>query len=160
MKREGSQPVIPDEVAGFIQSGVSIAIAVRDGRMAPDGTRAWAVTVDPDRSHVVAFVLSKTAGPILRKLEAHPQVALGFDRPTDNRACQIKGTFVGSRRCRLSERDEVERQLGGFFEELGKLGIPQAAFAGWKLWPCVAVRIRVTDLFHQTPGPGAGERMS
>jgi hypothetical protein len=29
--------------------------------------------------------------------------------------------------------------------------------AGWKFWPCVAIDLRVTELYEQTPGPGAGE---
>jgi hypothetical protein len=33
------------------------------------------------------------------------------------------------------------------------------AYESWQVWPCVAVRVRVTALFDQTPGPGAGQAL-
>jgi hypothetical protein len=36
------------------------------------------------------------------------------------------------------------------------IGLPGKATATWNLWPSVAVRIKVTALFSQTPGPEAG----
>ena len=41
-------------------------------------------------------------------------------------------------------------------ETFERVGIPRAASSSWMMWPCVAVRLRVTALFSQTPGPGAG----
>jgi hypothetical protein len=150
---------LPEGFAEFLESGVSISIATRDAGLTPYGTRIFGVKVDPDGSHVTAFLTSKTAGPILENLEANGQVALCFDRPSDSRACQIKGVFVESRRCRPSERAEIDRQAGGFFADLETIGFPSALLSGWVRWPAVAVRFRVTDVFHQTPGPGAGERV-
>jgi hypothetical protein len=157
-----SEPARPisEELAGFLQSGVSISIGTRDGNLAPNGTRAWAVTVDGDRLHVTAFLSAKTAAPLLRDLQAHPEVALVFDRPSDSRACQIKGTYLESRRGRAAERKEIDRQVGEFFTDLERIGFPPKALAGWTMWPVVAIRMRITDVFHQTPGPGAGERMT
>jgi len=150
---------LSQELADFLQSGISISIATRDGSLTPNGTRAWAVTADDDRTHITAFLYANTAEPILRDLHAHPEVALGFDRPSDSRACQVKGSYVASHRCRAVDRKVIDRQVAGFFADLGTIGIPAALFRGWKTWPAVAIRIRVTDVFHQTPGPGAGERM-
>jgi hypothetical protein len=159
MGRPNESAVLSEELAEFLRSGVSISIATRDANLTPNGTRVWAVTVDDDRVHVTAYVYAKTAEPILRDLRAHPAVALGFDRPHDSRACQIKGFYVDARPGRPAERKEIERQVAGFFGNLEMIGIPQAAFVAWKRWPAVAIKIRVTDVFLQTPGPGAGERV-
>lgn len=115
--------------------------------------------VEKDHVHVTVFVHAKSAGRILRDLEENQQAAVLFVRPTDSRSCQLKGTFAGSRRARPSERAEVERQASGFIDELQAIGIARALTAGWSFWPCVAVRIRVTGIFNQTPGPGAGAPM-
>jgi len=152
-------PVLQGELAGFLQSGLSISVATRDADLTPDGTRAWAVAVDPDGVHVTAFLTAKTATSHVRNLESNGQLALCFDRPSDSRACQLKGVFVDARRCRPSERDEIERQVRGFFADLSIIGVPAVVFTGWVRWPAVAVRMRVTDVFHQTPGPGAGARL-
>ncbi len=159
MGRADSTVVLTEELAGFLSSGIAISIATRDGDLNPNGTRAWAAVVDEDRRHVTAYLYAKTAGTILRDLEAHPRVALGFDRPSDSRACQLKGAFVGSARCRSTDRQEIDRQFAGFLADLERIGFPRAAFTGWKTWPAIAVRFAVTDIFVQTPGPGAGERM-
>ncbi len=159
MNRNGGQNLISRRLAEFLQSGLSIAVAARDGGLRPSGARAWAATVEEDGSHLTVFLYAKSAESILRDLRKRPPVAVVFDRPTDARACQIKGTFAGSRRARPEERGELERQVGGLFEQLGKIGFPRTLLTGWKFWPAAAIRIRVTDLFQQTPGPGAGEPM-
>src|SRR5262245_13615998 len=94
---------------------------------------------------------------MLRNLKSYPQIALDFDRPTSHRACQVKGLYVSSRRARAEERAEVERQLERFADDLEEIGIPRAMLSGWQAWPCTALEVRVTELFEQTPGPGAGE---
>jgi hypothetical protein len=148
---------ISAELAAYLEAGVSITVGTRDGALSPDGARAWAVRVDADRAHLTVFVHARAAPALLRNLEAHPEIALAFDRPIDNRACQVKGRFESSRRARADERAVVERQADGFLSQLEAIGIPRALTAGWMVWPAVAIRLRVTELFEQTPGPGAGE---
>jgi len=152
-----AKPLISDELAAFLESGLSITVGTRDGQLNSDSARAWAVRIHDDRARLTAFLHSKAATAILRNLAAHPEIALAFDRPVDNRACQVKGLYESSRRARPGERELVERQVDGFLSQLERLGIPRAMTAGWKAWPCVAVQIRVNQLFEQTPGPGAGE---
>jgi hypothetical protein len=152
-----TNPMISEELAGFLKSGLSITAGSRDAEMQPDGARAWAVRVHDDRLHLTVYLYSQAAPAMLRNLEACPLLALSIDRPSDSRACQIKGTFTGSRRSRAGERAEVTRQVDGYLGELEKIGIPRVMTAGWKFWPCVAIDLRVTELYEQTPGPGAGE---
>lgn len=151
--------MMSEEVATFLESGISINIATRDAERVPHGTRVWSVLVEADRVHVTAYLHEDAAPRLLRDLEAHPEVALAFSRPSDHRSCQLKGIFLGSRAARPRERNLVAAQVEGFLTELEGIGIPRAATARWKSWPCVVLRIRVDELFTQTPGPGAGERM-
>jgi hypothetical protein len=151
--------MLPEEFKAFLESGVSISIATRNAALEPDGTRVWAAKVDDDRVHVTAYLTAKTADPILTNLEANQRVAICFDRPSDSLACQLKGVFVDSRRCRPDERAEIERQFECFLADLKIIGVPSELFTGWVRWPAVAVRFKVTDVFKQSPGPGAGERM-
>lgn len=154
-------PAISEELAAFLQSGLSIAIGTRDAGLAPEGARVWSVTVEPERVHLEAFVFAPSAGPTLANLAACPQMAIVFDRPHDNHACQVKGTFVGWRAARDDERDELERQFAGFCESVARLGIPGELFAkSAQRWPALALRMRITDVFRQNPGPGAGERLT
>jgi hypothetical protein len=151
--------MISDELAGFLESGLAITIATRDADLEPDGGWAWAARVHEDRASLTLFVHERSAPALLRNLQSHPEIAIAFDLPSSHRACQVKGRFTASRRARPGERAEIERQAQAFVVDLESIGIPQAMTAGWKCWPSVAIELRVTQLFEQTPGPGAGEPM-
>lgn len=148
--------MLDESLAAFIQEGLAINIGTRNARLEPNGARVSAVRVEADRATVVAYVPTIAAAPILADLRAHGQGALGFARPADDRACQVKGEFVDSWTATEAERAFVEAQLQGSVAQLGMVGIPPEALAHWVTWPCVAIRLRVTATFTQTPGPGAG----
>ncbi|HEY8549669.1 MAG TPA: pyridoxamine 5'-phosphate oxidase family protein [Vicinamibacterales bacterium] len=149
--------MIPDELAAFLQSGISISLATRDAALMPSGARVWAVKVDEDRVHLTAYVRHDASARVLADLEHNGQAALCFGRPADHRTVQVKGTFVEARPADEGERAEIDRQVGGFLYELEGIGIPRAMFGKYVWWPATAIRIRVHELFNQTPGPGAGE---
>jgi len=147
---------IDPELAEFLQSGLATHLATRDETLAPWGARVTAIQVEPNREHVVAFVPQVSAAHIVADLENNGQAAVGFVRPADERACQLKGVFVESRPAAPGEHAFVMAQWERCLEGLEVVGYPRVATDGWTMWPCVAVRIRVTALFSQTPGPGAG----
>jgi hypothetical protein len=148
--------MIDRELAAFLQEGIAIQIGTRNAALEPNGARVVAVKVEDDGGHVVAYVPKITAAQVLPDLEANGQAALVFARPPDERACQVKGLFASARAARASERAFVEGQWDRWVQRLGTIGFPPVAFENWDTWPCVAIRVRVTALFNQTPGPGAG----
>jgi hypothetical protein len=148
---------ISDELAAFLESGLSIVVATRDGALEPSGAAAWAATVGSEGARLTVYLYEQAAKGMLKNLESHPEIALDFDQPTTHRACQVKGLYVSSRRARPGEKALVEQQLGGLARELEEIGIPRGMTVGWKVWPCRAVELRVTQIFEQTPGPGTGE---
>jgi hypothetical protein len=148
--------MIDSQLAAFLEEGVGIHIATRNGSLEPNGARAIAVTVEADRKHFVVYVARVAAARILPDLEANGQAAVGFGRPVDDRACQVKGEFVAVRDATDEERPHVLAQWDGFLGSLEKIGIPRAATKTWVTWPAVAIRLRANALFEQTPGPQAG----
>lgn len=148
--------LISDEMAAFLESGLAMVVATRDGDLRPDGTSAWAVRVHEDGIHLTLFLYEEAAERAMRNLKEHPQIAIDLDHPSTHRACQLKGEVVASRPARDDERPEIERQLEALSAILDTIGIPPAAFSGWLNWPCVAFEVRATALFEQTPGPGTG----
>jgi hypothetical protein len=148
--------MVDTELAGFLQQGLGIHIGTRDARLQPQGARAIAVKVDDDGVHLVVHIAEVAATRILPNLEANGQVALSFARPVDERACQIKGIFVSARPTRDDERALLEAQWEAFLKQLEAIGIPREGAAGWTNWPALAIRVKVTAIFDQTPGPQAG----
>ena len=147
---------IPLELAEFLESGLAIVVGTRDAELNPDGASAWAVDVDEERGRVTLYLHEIAAADLLRNLKSHPEIAINFDQPTTHRACQVKGVFVASRPARADEKELVDRQIEGLEKNLEQIGLPRFVTAAWQIWPCATLEVRVTHLFEQTPGPGAG----
>jgi hypothetical protein len=148
--------MIDSELAAFLQEGIAIQIGTRDADLAPDGARVLAVRVEDEGRHVVAFVPARAVRHVLPNLEANGQAALVFARPPDERSCQVKGVFAGAAPAADADRPFVLDQWRRWLERLTTIGLPLETMQGWDTWPCVAIRVRVTALFNQTPGPNAG----
>jgi hypothetical protein len=148
--------MIDSELAAFLQEGIAIQIGTRDASLAPDGARVLAVRVEDEGRHVVAFVPERAVPHVLPNLEANGQAALVFARPPDERSCQVKGVFAGALPAGEEDRHFVLDQWRRWLERLTTIGLPLETMQEWDAWPCVAIRVRVTALFNQTPGPNAG----
>jgi hypothetical protein len=148
--------MLTSDVAAFLQSGLCIHIGTRNDRLEPTGVLVAAAVVDADRTHLTVFLPKAGADDVVANLEANGQAALCFARPVDDRACQVKGVFVGMRAASKKERAIVGLQWEGCLQQLEQVGIPRALWAGHVVWPCLAVRVRTTAVFDQTPGPAAG----
>jgi hypothetical protein len=140
----------------FLEQGVAIHIGTRNARLEPNGARVTAVRVEDEGRCLVAYIPKAATKSVLDDLQANGQAALSFARPADDRAVQVKGEFVSLRDAAAEEESFVIAQWQGFLKQLDLIGLPGAGTATWTMWPCVAVRIRVTALFSQTPGPDAG----
>jgi hypothetical protein len=152
--------MIDAQLASFLEEGIFIALAACNDRLEPAGGRGVAAVVEPDGTHLVVFVTSVGAPGLLPIMESSGQASVCFARPPDERACQIKGTFAGSRPASEDERELVQGQWNRWLDRLATIGMARATFAHWPSWPCVAIRVRVNAIFNQTPGPGAGAPLS
>jgi hypothetical protein len=148
--------MIDHELARFLGEGLGIHIGTRDRQLQPNGARVTAVKVEDDGMHMWVYVPEVAASRVLPDLKANGPAAVVFARPIDDRACQVKGLYAGSRPADAVEQPYVTSQWERFVENLERIGIRREGLAAWRIWPSVAIRIRVTGLFNQTPGPDAG----
>jgi hypothetical protein len=144
----------------FLEQGLAIHIGTRNARMEPNGCRVTAVRVEDQGRQLIAYLPKAATPAVLADLRDNGQAALSFARPADDRAVQVKGQFIDVRDAEETEQVLVLGQLQGLLRQLEMVGIPAEASSTWKLWPCIAVRIRVTAIFSQTPGPDAGAVLS
>jgi hypothetical protein len=151
--------MIDSQLAGFLEGSVGIHIGTRNGRLQPEGARALAARVDRDGQHIEVYLASVAASRVRANLDANGHVAVVFGRPTDDRACQLKGVFVGIREARADERSFVTAQFESFLVNLEQIGIPRSMAARWVTWPAEVIRIKTTAVFEQTPGPQAGTQL-
>jgi hypothetical protein len=148
--------MIEPDLRAFLEGGLGIHVGTRTSRLEPNGARALAVKVEEDELHLIVYLAEVAARRVVPDLRANGAVAVGFARPVDERACQIKGIFVEVRPAAGDERRLIEEQFDGFRANLERIGIPRIGTSGWTTWPAVAIRFRATTIFEQTPGPDAG----
>jgi hypothetical protein len=120
-----------------------------------------AVRVEAQGQHLVAFIPTAASPAVLEDLRTNGQAAVSLARPTDDRAVQVKGEFVSVRDADESDGAFVLGQWQSLLAELDKIGLAQlTSTSTWLMWPCVAVTLRVTTVYSQTPGPEAGAVLS
>jgi hypothetical protein len=153
--------MIDKSLTEFLESGLAVHIGTRNGALRPNGCRVTAVRVEEQGRHLVAFLPKAATPAVLDDLQNNGQAAISFARPTDDRAVQVKGEFVAMRDAEPHEEAFVMGQWRALIGELDMIGLaPLTSTNTWLMWPCVAVTIRVTAIFSQTPGPEAGAVLS
>ena len=141
----------------FLERGLAIHMGTRNAALRPNGCRVTAVRVEDQGRNLVAFIPKAVTPAVLEDLRANGQAALSFARPTDDRAVQVKGEFISAQDADAVEEAFVLGQWQSLLEELALIGLaPLTSTSTWQMWPCVAVKLRVTAVFSQTPGPEAG----
>ena len=145
----------------FLEQGLAIHIGTRNQALRPNGCRVTAVRVEAQGRHLVAFLPKAATPAVLEDLRHNRQAAVSFARPTDDRAVQIKGEFIAERDADPSEEAFVLGQWQSLLTQLDMIGLAAlTSTSSWLMWPCVAVTLRVTSVFSQTPGPEAGSVLS
>lgn len=145
----------------FLEQGLAIHIGTRNAALRPNGCRVTAVRVEDQGRHLVAYLPKAATPAVLEDLRDNGLAAVSFARPTDDRAVQVKGEFLSVRDAEASEEAFVLGQWRSLLAELDMIGLAAlTSTSTWLMWPCVAVKIRVTAVFSQTPGPEAGAVLS
>ncbi len=161
-ERRRTPPVLDEDHAAFIQSGVSVVVATRNADLVPDAVRGCGCRVSRDRRSVTVLVESLRIGSVVADIEANGMIAVVFSQPSTHRTIQLKGTDARVVRVSPRDRDLVEQHLTAWVDELTAIGYrPEFARAVHGDAPdaMVALVFTPTAAFQQTPGPGAGDRL-
>jgi hypothetical protein len=153
----GPLSALPPELFALLDGPAVLHLATRDAALQPTSTFAFGFDAGRDGREVTVFLPVALAPRALANLRDNGQMALSIVRPTDHRAVQLKGTWLGERRADESDRALVERQREVLTQELGLVGVPRALWRRLVWWPSLALRMEVREVFVQTPGPKAGQ---
>lgn len=151
--------VIPPPIVDLLATGVAVQVGTRDASLMPECTRAWGIRVEPDLESVTLFLTETASRKTLENLRDNGLIAVTCCRPTDHVTCQLKGRVRRIRAEHRRDREDRLRWKRAFLEELMTVGVPAEQAEAFVMDPAVAVEVTVADVFAQTPGPGAGERV-
>lgn len=151
--------MIPNWIVTLLHTGVSVMVGTRDAALIPECTRAWGIRVAPDRGTMTILLTETFAGKTLDNLRANGMIAVTCTRPTDHLTCQLKGSVRSIKPVTSVDRELSRRWHREFSAELMACGVSSTLSEGWIVEPTVAVDVNVTEVFDQTPGPGAGQKV-
>jgi hypothetical protein len=151
-------------VLSLIKGPVAISVAARDAAHWPSLCHAYGCRWEAKHDTLRIFLLADEARPVLADIAANGAVAAVFSDVRSFRSLQIKGrdgravAFDGKD---ARERADHYRRTSG---ELLALGYPAGPAQGYFSAPdgadFVTLAFTPQDVFQQTPGPGAGERLA
>jgi hypothetical protein len=147
---------VSPEVASFLESGIAVLVGTRDARLVPESTRAVGARVEAGGTELTVFLADATAARTLANLKDNGRIAACFSRAIDHRSLQVKGQVASIRRGDGADRAAIGRYLAALATTWQEIGVPPAVVRRLAHWPAHAIRLRIEEVFVQTPGPGAG----
>jgi hypothetical protein len=152
-------PLLDEDNAAFIQTGISIIAASRDGALVPSIARVSGCRVSADRRSVSVFLPLSQAADLVADVRRCACVAVVFSRPSTHRTLQLKAADARVRTATPDEAATVARYAEAFGREIALLGhTEEQARVMFEARPddLVAIDFTPNAAFEQTPGPKAG----
>jgi len=155
--------VIPDKVVQVLQGPAFVQVGTRNAQLRPAHAVAVGVIAHADRETVTFIVPEGRSARILSDLQDNGRVALGIAL-VSHEAYQLKGTYLSSRPAGDEDIALQEAYRANLYAAARQAGFPdeiaRPLTLGFVYRPGVAIIFRVEEIFLQTPGPGAGNKMA
>lgn len=164
MSRKTDGTVIPGVLRTFLEDRGTVGIAcTRSAALKPrvHYLSAWHVA-DEGRELVCLVQRGFTTG-LLENLRDNGRFSATIEQIGPHETYQFKGTCIGSRPAGPGDLECWERARERFAVAVKavdpRLGLTHEQKRDYIAPPEVAIRMRVDEIFLQTPGPGAGRRL-
>jgi hypothetical protein len=154
-------PLLNEANAAFIQRYTSMNVAGRDAHKRPTLARGLGIRVSPDRRTLTVFLSETHSSQVLRCLRENGAIAVAVTWPRTHETLQFKGRVGEIVPLSIDDRETMAAYQESFAEELETLGyrpeFTRQLLAGSE--SSVAVVFEPVEIFNQTPGPKAGEKL-
>jgi len=139
-----------------LEPGLSVIVGTVDAQGMPATCRAVAVASDDGLETLTVYVPVATSHTIVQNVATTKRMAVAVTHSRTNTATQLKGTAIETRLAREDEHAHVSGRMEAFADVLESIGVPRRLSRSVAHWPAFAIRIRIEQIFEQTPGPNAG----
>lgn len=152
--------MISDDVAGFIEGLVMGLVTTRNSANRAFIARASGARYLSATGLIEVLLSAVQWSDVARNAHAGAPIATTFVRPNDYCAYQIKGWIEDVSPASSDDIARAERYVERMLEQMSDLGVTRIQLSH-TLTASELMRIsfRPTDLFLQTPGPRAGQRL-
>jgi hypothetical protein len=145
----------------FLDRATVGVAGTRDKDHVPHMHRISGWMVEPDRHVMTCLVPELFSEHLMSSLEDNGHIAVTIEEIGPHETYQFKGRFLSSRPCDKEDLT-LSRQLRDRFAKVvaARFGLAPPVAAAYVVEPSVAVTFEIEEIFLQTPGPGAGRRLS
>jgi hypothetical protein len=151
--------VWPPGFLRVIDGAAAVIIASRDDQMRPRSARGSLVRVGARPDELLVYLVPTLAAHVLANLRANGAIAIMVSLTSTHETYQVKGQVTEIHDAPESDRPALREQLAKFWEAGAHLGVPRRLIERVITWPALIIHMKATQLFRQTPGPDAGERV-
>lgn len=152
--------MLEEDVAAFLSGDVMMIAATRDEAMRAHIGRGCGTDFDPDVGDLTLMASATQWPDFCANAKSGAPIALTVCRPDNYRSLQVKGQIVSVTPATDSQMERAQRYLENMLAIMADLGVSRLQLSTvLSNADLVAIRFWPIDLFLQTPGPGAGERM-
>ncbi|MBT9613201.1 MAG: pyridoxamine 5'-phosphate oxidase family protein [Burkholderiales bacterium] len=154
-------PLLTEANAAFLPHRTSMNVAARDAQNRPAVARGLGCRVSADRRKLTVYLSTTHSAQVLQCLRENGAIAVAVTRPKTHETLQLKGMVLDIAPLTADDRAAMIAYQDSFVDELAQIGyrteFTRTLLAGSE--HCVAVVFEPTEMFNQTPGPKAGEKM-
>jgi hypothetical protein len=154
--------VIPEKIARFLEQRANVAFAgTRNRDLVPFGHRVSGWCIGADRRTLTAFTPEPFTAGLVESLQENGELALTVEDFPTHETYQFKGRYVSHRPARREDSAIVDRIRDRFMKSMKAVFpvLPDGLAGAFISAPVLAVEFEVSEIFVQTPGPGAGARI-
>ncbi|MCM5557004.1 hypothetical protein [Pleomorphomonas sp. JP5] len=152
--------MLEDDVAAFLSGNVMIIAATRDAAMRAHVGRGCGADFDPDVGDLTLLASSTQWPAFHANARSGAPIAMTVCQPDTYKCLQLKGQIIDVHEATEAQKARGQRYLDAMLAIMADLGVSRlqlsTVFSNADL---VAIRFWPVDLFIQTPGPEAGERV-
>ena len=151
--------MIPRKLVDFVHGPVVMFLGTRSAEFRPSFSWVFGAVADGEAETIRLLVPDIEGEQSFRDLADNGRVALTVAEGITHEAYQFKGRSV-----EVQPSAAEERAIQGIYKQklatqFEPLGLGREVWDGLNVDPSTAVTFEVEEIFVQTPGPGAGEKV-
>jgi hypothetical protein len=154
--------LIPGKIVRFLEHHANVAFAgTRDRDLVPFGHRVSGWRVGADQRTMTVWFPDEFITRLVESLEQNGELAVTVEEFPSHETYQFKGRFLRHREVNNDDLEVVERLRQRFVKSMKPLyvHVHEDALKSLISPPALAVEFEVSEVYLQTPGPGAGTRL-
>jgi hypothetical protein len=156
------EKLIPEKIVQFLEQRANVAFAgTRNRDLVPFGHRVSGWSLGADGRTLTAFTPEPFTAGVLESLQENGELALTVEAFPAHETYQFKGRYVSHRPAYGEDFAIVDRIRARFIKNMRTVFpmLPEGIAGAFTSKPVFAVEFEVSEIYVQSPGPGAGARI-